>query len=307
LDAILAALRFVEYGGAMILFGSSLLLIFGRLVPSSAGASDLAWTRRLLFPAALALLLATVVGFVVQTIKLTGSLALASQAETLKSALWQMDFGTSSLIRSVLAGAALCAAVFLPAGRWLWWICTAFGALICSSFAWMGHGAATEGAMGLLHLIADIAHTLAAAGWIGALVVFVVVLMRPPSSVVAQEALSASLASFSGVGTILVAIIVASGLINSIFLVGWNIEQAVAVPYGQVLVVKLLLFLLMLALAAMNRFRHTPAFECALQSGAPTNSALIDLRRSVLAETGIAGGVLALVAWLGMLAPVTGQ
>lgn len=305
-DAILVALKVVEYAGATILFGSSLMLLYGGLLPATA-LRDLAWTKRLLAIAALALFIATVAGFVVQTAKLAGSFAVALQPDTVKSALWQMDFGTSSLARAALAGAALFATMLVPAGRRLWWICMALGALICASFAWMGHGAATEGDWGFVHLAGDIAHTLAAAGWIGALAMFAILLLRPPSEVAMQTALCASLASFSGAGSLLVAILVVSGLINSAFLAGWDVAHILSTAYGQVLAFKLVLFALMLALAALNRFHHTPALERALQGDTPTSVVLRGLQRSVLVEAAVAAVVLAVVAWLGMLAPVTAQ
>jgi putative copper resistance protein D len=57
-------------------------------------------------------------------------------------------------------------------------------------------------------------------------------------------------------------------------------------------------------LAASNRLLLTPALERSLRSGEPSAPAVTALRRSVFAETLAAGAVLALVAWLGTLAPI---
>jgi len=171
----------------------------------------------------------------------------------------------------------------------------------------MGHGAATEGPAGWIHLAGDIAHLLAAAGGIGALAVLWIVLARPMLTVTGQKALCAALIGFSGVGTILVAIIVASGLINSFFLVGWDPARITAARYGQVLIAKLFLFAAMLALAAANRYRHTPYLAQTLLKSEPATIALSQLRKSIIAESAAAAGVLALVSWLGTLAPVTAQ
>jgi putative copper resistance protein D len=171
----------------------------------------------------------------------------------------------------------------------------------------MGHGAATEGKYGIVHLAGDIAHTLAAAGWIGALVVFCVLVTTRVSSPTARKALGTSLARFSLAGSVFVAIIIGSGLINSAFLVGWNVARIVSTRYGQVLIAKLVLFSLMLALAAANRIRHTPALIEALTRGGDPAAALLRLRRSVTVETITAVAVIALVSWLGMLEPVTAQ
>jgi putative copper resistance protein D len=67
--------------------------------------------------------------------------------------------------------------------------------------------------------------------------------------------------------------------------------------WSKVLAAKLLLFAAMLGLAALNRWRLTPALAAnAAGSGK-------QLRRSLCAETGLALGVLALVAVLGLLDP----
>lgn len=291
----------------MVLFGSPLLLLYGSPIPKSAPLGELQWMGLMLIAAALTVLVTTVLGFIAQTSHLAGGLALAFQPETLRAALWDMDFGKSSLVRMGLALLASVATLILPTSRRLWWVSAALGAAICASFAWMGHGAATEGKFGLLHLAGDIAHILAAAGWIGALVVFCVLLMARASSSADARTLGVSLTQFSTAGTAFVAIIVGSGLVNSAFLVGWDVTRIVSTCYGQVLTAKLVLFTLMLALAAANRIRHTPALIEAVTKGADQAGALRRLRQSVTVETIAAAAVIALVSWLGMLEPVTAQ
>lgn len=307
IDLLVIISRFVEYLGAMVLFGSSLLLLYGKPIPAVASAPDILWTKHLLSGGAIALFLGTVTGFLAQTSGLAGSVGAAIEPATLKAALLEMNYGPSSLIRLAAALLAILAAQWVQPGPRLWFLCSLCGAIACASFVWMGHGAATEGTLGWLHLIGDIAHSLAAAGWIGALVAFCVLLAAPIRPDTHQKALCGSLMQFSAVGTALVAVIIASGLINSAFLVGWNPAHIVATRYGQVLIAKLLLFALMLALAAANRFRHTPALTQALERGGDPLAALSQLRQSVTAETVTAAGVLALVSWLGTLAPVTTQ
>lgn len=304
-EALLGLCRFFQYAGATILFGSPLLLLYGSPFSSTATSETLKWIKRFLCGAALAVLTATVLGFIIQTSHLAGSVALAFEPETLKAALWDMSFGKSSLVRAGLALLGFMGIVLLPAGRRLWWICTVLGAFICASLAWMGHGAATEGNIGIVHLIGDITHILAAGGWIGALATFCFVLVWPSSEPITQKAICMSLASFSGAGTVFVAVVIASGLVNSAFLVGWDVKQIVSTLYGQILIAKLLLFALMLVLAARNRFHHTPALAAALQDRAQSQQAIADLRRSIVMETCAATAILALVGWLGMLEPVT--
>jgi putative copper resistance protein D len=307
LDWLIIGLRFIQFGGAMILFGSSLLLLYSRLLPADAKPTELQWAKFVMIGASLSLFVAAPVQFLIQTANLAGSFAGVFQDDAFHSALLGMSFGKSSLVRAVLAFFALLLAVLLPAGRRLFGLMALLGAIICASFAWMGHGAATEGAAGWLHLSGDIAHTLAAAGWLGALAIFWIASRDNAPPVIEASRLATSLASFAGAGTLLVAIILASGLINSAFLVGWDIPKAISTPYGRLLVLKLALFVAMLWLAARNRFRHTPMLAHAVDGEADLATSLIGLRRSIRLETLSGAAILIIVAWLGTLAPVTAQ
>jgi len=101
-------------------------------------------------------------------------------------------------------------------------------------------------------------------------------------------------------GTLIVATLAVSGAINGEVIVGLAQLPALAGSrYGWLLGAKLALFLLMLALAAANRWRLGPALE----SGAPQR-ALTHLRLSLIVETGAAIVIFGLVAWLGTLDPM---
>ena len=90
--------------------------------------------------------------------------------------------------------------------------------------------------------------------------------------------------------------LVLTGLVNSWILVGLDrLGDLAEIAYGQVLLAKLALFAGMLGFAAANRFRHTQAVA--------DNAPLGAVRRSLAWEAGLGVSVLALVAWLGTLAP----
>jgi putative copper resistance protein D len=288
-------LRFVQLGAAAILFGSSAFLLYSPLLDRSEAPH---WTKLPLKGAAAILIVAAPLGFFLQTALLAGSFEAALDPTALHAALLDMNFGKSSIVRFVMALAACLVLSLLPSNRVAWRVCAVLGAVVAASFAWMGHGAASEGGFGWVHLAGDIVHCLAAAGWIGALVVFCLALY--PGRRVDSRQLHAALAAFSGIGMLLVAAITLTGLINNIFLVGWNFRDVFATVYGRVLAAKLALFLLMLTLAAMNRYRHTPA----LASHVFGDPSLAKLRRSIGLETIAAFCVLALVSWLGTLQPV---
>ncbi|MEP6831507.1 MAG: copper homeostasis membrane protein CopD [Rhizomicrobium sp.] len=304
LETAVIVFRFVQYMGAMILFGSSLFFLF--TIPQSERIAGASWMRPLLASGAAAVLVATLLGLVAQTGVLAGALAEAINPATFKVALTEMSFGRAGVIRIIVSGLTLTAILILRPGRVLGFISAVGGFVVCVSMAWMGHGAATKGAAGLVHLIADIFHLLAVAGWIGALVAFSLMLVQRHSTVAAMGTLARALQRFAGIGAGFVAVILATGLINSYFLVGLEHLQGLwTTRYGELLSLKIILFIAMLAFAARNRLLLAPALEHALNSGEPSRSALASLRRSILSEAAVAVFVLGLVAWLGTLAPVS--
>ena len=62
----------------------------------------------------------------------------------------------------------------------------------------------------------------------------------------------------------------------------------------------------MLGLAGANRFKLTPALRAAMGDPDRTVLAIAALRRSLVLEAGAALAVLAAVAWLGRMSPITG-
>ena len=116
------------------------------------------------------------------------------------------------------------------------------------------------------------------------------------------ERIAIMLARFSLLGTIFVATLVGTGLINGVMIVGWaDLPALLGSRYGWLLGAKLALFGGMLALAALNRWRLTPALERAQSNRA---AAIGHLRWSLAVETGAAVAILALVALLGTLDPI---
>ncbi|MCZ4340357.1 SDR family NAD(P)-dependent oxidoreductase [Sphingomonadaceae bacterium G21617-S1] len=112
--------------------------------------------------------------------------------------------------------------------------------------------------------------------------------------------IAAILSRFSLMGTLIVATLVATGAINGALIVGLDqLPALVGSSYGWLLGAKLALFGLMLALAAANRWRLTPALE---NDG--TARAWMHLRLSLLVETSAAIAIIGLVAWLGTLDPM---
>lgn len=227
---------------------------------------------------------------------------LASAASMTGTPLLPPDWATAEILLTItpigpvlaVRGVALLAALVLAvAGRDRWVLIPA--AIAAATIAWTGHAGATENVAGSVHRAADVAHIWAASGWIGALAALLhAVTVRHPH----VDRVAVMLAKFSLLGTVFVATLVVTGVINSLMIVGIaDLPALVSSRYGWLLGAKLVLFGGMLGLAALNRWRLTPALERG-------DSAIAALRLSLLLETGAAIGILVLVAWLGTLDPM---
>jgi putative copper resistance protein D len=302
LDAALVALRGVQYATAMILFGSSLFLIYAHPDVDAGPRANWGWLRRLLTSSAALLLAGSAGALVVQTSILAGSLEDGIKPESLWAVITTTAFGPSALVRAASGVLALATLAGLGLNRWGRGLTAALGGVATASIGWMGHGPSTEGAPHFLHLGSDVLHALAAGVWIGALAMFLGGLRRSPDDPAQVCALHRTLQGFGGVGSAVVAVIVATGLVNSWFLVGpEHLGGLVTTLWGRLLLAKLVLFLAMLGFAAHNRFRLTPGLGTVLH-GDPA-AALLALRRSIALETFVSLAVLALVALLGMQPP----
>ncbi|MET3667478.1 copper homeostasis membrane protein CopD [Caulobacter sp. 1776] len=308
METAVVLLRWAQYATSFVLAGGALFTLYALPAAGAFSAAGLGWPRRLLAGAAAALALATLAGFLLQTAVLAGSLPAALDPATLVSALTEMDMGAASVARAAAATLALLVLLPSPPRRVTFLITALLGGVAVGSMAWMGHGAATEGLAGALHLGADIAHLIAAAVWIGALAFFLALAGDGWRGGAAAPVLYSALTGFSGVGTGAVAALAATGLINSWFLIGLAGAPALgSTLYGELLLLKLALFGAMILLAAANRFRLTPALRQALRDPADHSPEVGALRRSLALELGAALALLAAVAWLGRLSPIVAQ
>jgi putative copper resistance protein D len=301
-EAAVVLVRLVAFAAGVTLFGAPLFVLYG-LPRENASAGAL---RPILIVAAFLTILAATVGLVLQTGEMAGDPSAGLDLATLRDVLAGGGFGISMAVR-VLAGLlALVPLIARRAGRGLWGLTAVLGAVSLAAIAWSGHGGADEGAAGLVHALADVVHLLSAGVWLGALAALLLLLNQRSSSSASSSAavvdLHGALKGFAGVGSATVALIVASGLVNSWFLIGpSHIGDFAYSLWGRLLLIKLALFTAMLGLAALNRFRLTPRLGATLASDPA--AALGDLRRSLAQETAAGLAVLALVAALGRLAP----
>jgi putative copper resistance protein D len=299
LEVAVIALRWLQYGSAVVLLGVPLFLLYGF---KGTDGPNLVWVRPVLVVAAIIVALGSLAALVAQTAVMAGSLSEAVKPASLSFMISGTTLGKAMVARAGVALLGFVALLALKTGRALWGLTVAVGMIVAASFAWTGHGAATEGPGGLVHLVSDIMHAIAAALWLGALAALAILLVRRAAP--DDWALHRALHGFAGLGTLAVGLLVATGLANSWFLVGpAHVGELGSSLYGQLLIAKLVLFALMLGLAAGNRFRLTPALGSVLAGGEDPRSALQRLRRSVVAEMLTGAVLIAVVAVMGTLAP----
>jgi putative copper resistance protein D len=223
-------------------------------------------------------------------------------SDVLSTVVNETQFGRVSEIRLVLAVilAGCLAYVRFPLARGL---ALAMSLGLTAALAWTGHAGSTAGEMGILHLTADTLHLLAAAIWIGGLVSLVLLLsvsrhdQTPAGISFARDATQ----RFSVMGIAVVVVVFATGIINAWILVGsWH--ALIVTGYGRLLMLKVVLFAVMLLIAAANRFWLTPWL--ALLSGSePQLKVLRRLARNSMIEIVLALMIFGIVGMLGTLHP----
>ena len=178
-------------------------------------------------------------------------------------------------------------------------------AVFVASLAWAGHGAAAEDVpFDAIHLPADILHLLATGAWLGALLPLGMLLgeARREGSADAVTAAQAATLRFSTLGLTCVGTLLVTGIVNTWFLAG-TIPALIGTLYGQLLLVKVALFVVMIVVASRNRRQFIPRLTDIAGKASDRLLAVFQLRRNVLTEAGTGVFVLAIVGVIGILPP----
>ncbi len=297
------AIRFALYADLMVLAGVTAFSLYA-LKPEERGTALLPLAKPAFLLSLLGLLLSGG-GMIALVAAMTGTSLWAVDGSAFREIVTQSAIGSAWVVRMAAVAIALLAALALGRIPHLARYCLlASTVLAIATLVWTGHAGATEGWTGSLHRLSDIVHMLAAAVWIGGIAAFSWLFFQPLAHQSDAQIRIAhrALEQFSRVGTLAVALIVLTGIINSLSLMGLPHPYALfASRYGQLLLIKLALFAAMLMLAGVNRWRLTPALGAANGNPVP---ALRGLRQSLVLETSTVLTILAVVAWLGTLEPI---
>jgi putative copper resistance protein D len=235
---------------------------------------------------------------------MSGTPPAEMSSDVLWTVLTQTHYGIASLVRLVAAGVLAVSFALLLSAQYRSWM-GAVGALaaavLAGALAFAGHALGGQGAEGFIHPAADILHLIASAAWVGALLPLALLLGAAGDDAASLAVARAGTLRFSTLGVVSVGALVVTGAVNTWYLAG-SIEALTATRYGQLLLTKIAVFLIMVAIAAVNRQRLTPRL---LQNNSPAlaHSALGQLRRNALIEALAGFAVICIVAVLGMKPP----
>jgi copper transport protein len=271
--------RWAWYWGLTLLVGAAAtgLLVFGGHLPGRPG---------LLLGLALA---AAAAGLAAMTMA-----ARADAAVPMRDMLASTT-GHWLLWRAATLAAALAATWWVlirPRATWSLVALGAAGAAGMLVHALAGH-AAGPSSLRLLNLLAQWAHLLAVGVWIGGLAWLLAALGARGAAISTRDVV----VRFSKLAGISLAVVVLTGVARTVDeLGGWR--RLADSGFGRTLDLKLILFVGLAALGALNRYRIVPLF-----SAGSRRRAAARLRRSVGAELSLAAAVLAAAALLSQLAP----
>jgi copper resistance protein D len=289
-EAALAACRFILAAAAMLLWGGAGYL--GVLVPRALAEGIAARLRVVQGLAVLGVAAGVCAALPVQAARIGEGWPDALDPATLWAVLTRTRVGAAWLASAACALLVLAAQAGPRRHRQR---ATALAAgLVLASLAATGHAALHAGWLGLAHRANDVVHVLSGGAWLGALVPFVLVLRQHDGLLAGEAALA--LRRFSRAGHVAVALVLASGSLNTALVLG-RLPTDLASPYQALLALKIGAVALMTVLALVNRYALVPRIaRDRIRAGR-------SIRRLTVVEVGLGVAAVALVSVFGLLEP----
>jgi putative copper resistance protein D len=275
--------RFLHFTVVLMLFGAWVFRPL--LVNGDAGHLDQRLTKTSRWLAAVALLTG-VSWLLLITASMAGSWDAAFDPSTLRLVLGNTFFG--QVWRWHLLLNALLVALLMTPLRANLPLRIGLASLLLATLAPVGHGAMLDGLNGQLLILNQIIHLTCVGAWLGGLMLLVMILQQP-----VEHSIKATLQRFSGIGYVLVAGLVMTGLINVRVLTGQFWPTPLLSGFALILLIKVVLVAAMLGLALFNRLRIK---HCEQQ--------LPTLKTSVIIEWFLGIGAVAAVSLLGTMPPM---
>lgn len=291
MDELLYATKFLAYTAGLQLFGLAVFQAW--LAPDDLHRRLTRLTRSIALASAV-VLLASVVVWLLLTAAIMGSgwgdainptIIGRVLGATRFGAVWSFELGF----------AVLCVlAAFFLRGPQNWKMLAIISTLALGAMGLVGHAASGTGIAGAMHRTSNVLHLLSSGFWLGSLLPLVVTLGHLRDPVLSADA-DVALRRFSGLGHYAVAIALASGVINTWFILR-DVDIDFAISYQAILAAKIVLVGFLITLALVNRYVFVPRI--------PNNGpGLVQLRNGTIAEIVVSAGILGLVSVLGSISP----
>lgn len=290
-EAALSTCRFLHDASAMLLWGATAYLAM--LVPKNLADDIAGRLSPFLFVTAIVAAVTTAAALPLETATIGSGWEDALDWTTLNAALFETSIGHAWQLQAV-AALLVIAALLFP--RHIRPRAMAFAsALVLVSLALTGHAVMHTGWIGAAHRASDAVHVLSAGAWLGALLPLLIVLPmldRPEGRNDADIALD----RFSSAGHIAVALVIASGILNTFLILGhWPTDWSS--PYQAMLACKITMTAAMIVIALFNRYALVPQILNRPQR------TLRSIRLGVMAEIALGLFAIGLVSVFGMLEP----
>src|SRR4051794_36897702 len=257
MDDALIACRAIQFASAILAFGGAAF----RLYAVEGGDPDAlavfdAWLGGLLLVSALIAFLSGLALVPIIGGTMAGSASALFDWTTISAVLLQTSFGRvwQGHLFAVALLVVVCALRPVRPGY-----SVALAAFSLASLGWVGHALIGEGRIGTAYGVNQSVHLLASGLWLGGLVPLAALVFRAMRSVSGPEfaVMRTALQQFSRMGYVAVALIALTGIVNTAILVG-SVHGLTGTAYGRLLLMKIALFLLLVGLAAINRFVLVP-------------------------------------------------
>ena len=286
LDIAASLLRGVHVAALASLFGT--LLFAAAALPAEGHTAQMrSLLRRLALGSALAGLIAGIGWLIGQTAAIAGADSVAMTLHAAPTVALHTQFGHWLLLRLVLLIAVLPLVwrqgIAIP-------IVLAGAALAVQPL--LGHAGAMGGSAGAQLIVSEALHLLAAGAWLGGLLPLFLAVGRLP-----HGAATASCHGFTPIGLASVLLLAGTAVVQIAALMG-GLSGLLGTGYGHIALVKLGVFVVLLMLAAANRFVLTDRL-----AGAAGARQL--MRISIAAEMVLGALVVIIAAYLASLTPGT--
>jgi putative copper resistance protein D len=241
-----ALARGLHISGSFCLFGTPLFAAF--ILPAPARTAVRATLRRITWSSLLVASAAAIAWLLLQSANMASATSLTDAINAIPLVIRSTRFGHLLILRECLLIATACCVqtnYFRTA--------TLLGGVAIAAEAWLGHGAAMSGAIGVILLLSLILHLTAGAAWIGslpALASTVAKLSLPDAAKITKK--------YSPLGISCVAAVILTAAIQFTVLISTP-STLLTTNYGRVALFKIALLAALIAVATINRARLAPA------------------------------------------------